>query len=165
MRAVCSAGVDLVKEFEQGPGGGPALHAYLCPAGVWTIGYGHTRTARPGLEITAGQALDLLGRDLEQAGREVERRVSVPLCAPRFAALASFVFNAGAGSFARSTLLRRLNAGEYDAVPGELGRWTRANGRVLPGLVRRRAAEAALWNRCPHAGLDAAGPGERSRPR
>lgn len=146
MRALPKAAFDLVMEFEQQKGGGPALHAYQCPAGKWTIGYGHTRTAREGLTITRDQALHLLRRDLEQAGFEVEHRVTVALSDNQFAALASFVFNVGAGHFARSTLLRKLNTGDYAAVPAQLARWNKTRGKVLAGLTRRRLKEAWLWN-------------------
>ena len=145
-RAVNGAGLALVREFEM-----LRLNAYKCPAGVWTIGYGHTGDVYPGQRITAEQAETLLRGDLAKAGRDVERLVHVPLTANQFAALASFVFNTGPGSFAKSTLRKKLNAGLYDAVPSELARWVKATDpktgqkRPLPGLVRRRAAEAALW--------------------
>lgn len=145
-RKVNMAGFDLVKEFE-------ALYteAYVCPAGVWTIGYGHTGKVRAGDKITRAQAEDLLEADLDKAGADVERLVNVALTDNQYAALVSFVFNLGAGSLASSTLLRRLNAEEYDDVPSEMARWVKATDpatgkkRVLKGLQRRRAAEGELW--------------------
>jgi len=145
-RKMCEEGLDLVKRCE-----GLRTEAYRCPAGVWTIGYGHTRAVKPGMCITEAEAEDLLCRDLEESGEQVERLVSVPLTDNQFSALASFVFNAGAGNLAQSTLLRRLNEGEYDAVPIELAKWVKASdpktGKkvTLRGLVARRAAEGELW--------------------
>lgn len=146
MRHINRSGFDLIREFEAGPHGGPALRSYLCPAGIWTIGYGHTRTAKQGMTITPEQADTLLLQDLSEAERIVEDYVDVRLTDNQFAALVSFAFNVGAGSFSRSTLLRVLNAGEYGLVPDQLKRWVRANGKVLAGLVRRRKEEATLWS-------------------
>lgn len=130
---------------------GLRLVAYRCPAGVWTIGYGHTgKDVYPGLRITVERAEELLERDLTQAATAVLRLVRVPLTAPQAASLADFVFNVGEGSFASSTLLRKLNARDYASVPAELRRWTkgRVNGVLieLPGLVKRREANIKLWN-------------------
>lgn len=145
-RQVTQGGLELVKKYE-----GLQTQAYRCPAGVWTIGYGHTQGVKPGMEVTGEEAEAMLSRDLSQAGAQVERLVHVPLTDNQFSALASFVFNAGAGNLESSTLLRRLNAGDYDAVPTELAKWVKATdpktGRkvTLAGLVRRRAAEGELW--------------------
>jgi lysozyme len=138
-------GIALIKEHE-----GKRLKAYLCPAGVWTIGYGHTTGAgspavREGMKITAAEADAILVRDLGIFERGVLNAVKVPLTQGQFDALVSFAFNCGIGALQKSTLLRKLNAGNYDAVPAELMKWTRAGGKVLPGLVRRRREEAALW--------------------
>lgn len=145
-RQVNSAGIKLVKTFE-----GLKLQAYTCPAGVWTIGYGHTQGVKKGDCISAEQADQLLSDDLCQAGEQVDRYVRVPLHDNQFAALASFTFNAGAGNLAASTLLRRLNQGDYECVPSELAKWVKATDPktqkkiTLPGLVKRRAAEGQLW--------------------
>jgi len=145
-RLVNDSGMELVKRFE-----GLKLNAYLCPAGIWTIGYGHTKGVAQGDRIDEIEANQLLADDLKACGEQVEKYVRVPLHDNQFAALASFVFNVGAGSLAASTLLRRLNSGDYDCVPSELGKWVKATnpatGRkvALPGLVRRRAAEGELW--------------------
>jgi len=139
-RAIPQAAITLVKEFE-------GFHAtpYLCPGHILTIGYGHTRTVKPGMSLTPVQADALLRDDAARAARTVERLVKVPLNDNQFAALVSFTFNVGIGNFEGSTLLRLLNQGWYEQVPAQLTRWTRANGEVLGGLARRRAAEARLW--------------------
>lgn len=145
-REINSAGVKLVQNFE-----GLKLEAYLCPAGVWTIGYGHTKGVKKDDKISQAEADKLLSQDLSQCGEQVEKCVRVPLHDNQFAALASFVFNAGIGSLTSSTLLRRLNNGDYDCVPSELAKWVKAinpkTGKkvALPGLVKRRAAEGQLW--------------------
>lgn len=145
-RQVNKAGLELVKRFE-----GLHTQAYRCPAGIWTIGYGHTSGVKPGTEVTAKQAEQLLNEDLLESGGRVEQLVKVPLTDNQFSALVSFTFNAGAGSLQASTLLRRLNTRDYDGVPVELAKWVKATDPrtgqkvALPGLVRRRAAEADLW--------------------
>ncbi|GAB4227764.1 MAG: hypothetical protein Kow0032_07220 [Methyloligellaceae bacterium] len=113
--------------------------------GTLTIGYGHTGNVRPGMEITEARAEELLRQDLRAAEGTVERLVKVRLNDAQFAALVSFCFNVGAGNFGRSTLLRKLNAGDYGAVPNQLARWVHSKGRRMDGLVNRRAQEAALW--------------------
>ncbi|HBA52895.1 MAG TPA: lysozyme [Syntrophorhabdus aromaticivorans] len=145
-RQVSQEGLELVKKYE-----GLRTQAYRCPAGVWTIGYGHTEGVKPDTEVTAERAEELLNQDLTQAGAQVERLVHVPLTDNQFSALTSFVFNVGAGNLESSTLLRRLNAGDYDAVPSELAKWVKATDpktgkkATLAGLVKRRAAEGELW--------------------
>lgn len=142
---VNDATVTLVAAFE-----GLRLVAYVCPAGVWTIGYGHTSAAGspvvvPGMRMSSAEARAVLERDLATVAAGVRAAVTVPLTPNQLGALTSFAFNVGLGAFRKSSLLRRLNRREYDAVPLELRKWTRGGGKVLPGLVRRRAAEAALW--------------------
>ena len=139
------AGLDLIKQFE-----GLRLKAYKCPADVWTIGYGHTSAAgqpavKSGMSITEAQANKILASDLGQYEDAINNSVKVDLTQNQFDALVSFVYNVGIGAFQKSTLLKKLNAGQYDAVPGELMKWTKGGGKELPGLVRRRRAEAALW--------------------
>jgi len=138
-------GIDLVKRFES-----LQLTAYICPAGIPTIGYGHTATVtiedvKTGKTITEEEAEALLKQDLEGSERAVERYVSVPLTDNQFSALVSFTFNVGSGSLKNSTLRKKLNAGDYDSVPGELSRWVKAGGKTLQGLVRRREAEGRLF--------------------
>lgn len=139
----------LIREFE-----GLRHELYLCPAGVWTIGYGHAvsrnepeaRALYPrGRSISTGEAEGLLWRDVSAVASAIDRLVTVRLTNNQFCALISFVFNVGIGAFKRSTLLRKLNAGDYAAVPAQLKRWTRGGGKVLLGLKRRREAEAKLW--------------------
>lgn len=142
---VSKDGLNLIKEFE-----GVRLTAYKCPADVWTIGIGHTSAAgapevKPGMTITLQEAYDILNSDLGQYEDAVNKLVKVPLTQNQFDALVSFVYNVGVGAFQKSTLLKKLNDGQYNAVPGELMKWTKAGGKELPGLVRRRRAEAALW--------------------
>ena len=142
MRRINQAGIDLIKHFE-----GMMLTAYKCPAGIWTIGIGHTGPdVSEGLTITEPRAIDLLHRDLNDSETAVMQQITVPLNDNQFAALVSFTFNCGAGALNKSTLRKKLNAGEYSAVPAELMKWVRGGGKVLSGLVKRRTAEAELWN-------------------
>ena len=111
----------------------------------WTIGYGSTSGVRKGMTITKEQAEARLVQDLTHAEDTVSRLVMVPLNDNQFGALVSFVFNIGSGAFASSTLLRKLNAGDYAAVPAQLARWNKNDGSVMAGLTKRRPAEAKLW--------------------
>lgn len=140
-RTINAAGLALVKVHE-----GLRLESYQDTSGIWTIGYGHTKGVQPGDSISAEQAEQLLEADLMTAEQAVAALVKVPLTSNQFSALVSFVFNLGEGAFARSTLLRKLNEGGYALVPACLKAWIFDNGRVLRGLVKRRAAEAALWS-------------------
>lgn len=133
-------GLRLIKEFE-----GLSLVAYQDAVGVWTIGYGTTRGVYPGMRITLEQAEEFLRRDLQRFESAVNQLVRVPLNADQFSALVSFVYNVGEGAFADSTLLAKLNRGDYDGASDEFLRWVYAGGRVLPGLERRRRAERALF--------------------
>lgn len=145
-RAVNQAGLDLIKDFE-----GLRLTAYPDPGtggAPYTVGYGHTGPdVTPRTKITKAKAEELLIADLSSACHVVEQAVKVPLSDNQFAALVSFTFNCGAANFRSSTLLRRLNEGDYGCVPMQLARWNRAAGKVLPGLTRRRNAEAVLWGK------------------
>jgi len=133
-------GIALIRYFE-----GCRLDAYLCPAGVWTIGYGHTKGVKEGETIDQEAAEAFLIEDLEEFEGYVTEMVEVPLSQSQFDALVSWTFNLGPGNLERSTLLAKLNQGEYTDVPFEIKRWTRAGGVILPGLVKRRDAEAALF--------------------
>ncbi|MFT0891020.1 lysozyme [Pseudochelatococcus sp. G4_1912] len=133
--------IEKLKQWE-----GSRLVAYRDPAGIWTIGYGHTGPdVKPGMQITQAEADRLLRDDLARFERAVDQVVKVPLRDNQFGALVSFSFNVGAAAFDKSTLLKKLNQGNYSTVPGELARWNMAGGKVLAGLVNRRAAEADLW--------------------
>ena len=144
MRHVTDEGLALIKCFE-----GLAPEIYVCPGGWPTIGYGHVvRDAErerfaDGIDET--EAETLLRRDVATAEQAVLRLIRVPLEDGRFDALCSFTFNLGAGALQRSTLRRKVNRGEHDAVPAEFGRWVWAGGRKLKGLMRRREAEAGLY--------------------
>ena len=140
MRQINQDGLNLIKQWE-----GLRLEAYLCPAKVWTIGYGHTATAKKGMSISEAEAVNLLRGDLAKFQRCVENAITVPLNDNQFAALVSFCFNVGEGAFRGSTLLKKLNAGNYDAVSSELPRWNKIGNKVNNGLANRRAAEAGLW--------------------
>lgn len=133
-------GVEFIKRWE-----GCRTDAYKCPAGVWTIGYGHTKTARTGMMISLEQADKLLLEDLKIFEEAVRRLVTVPLNQNQFDALVSFVFNAGITAFTNSTLLKLLNAGNYIGASGQFSRWVYAGKKVLPGLVSRREAEYQLF--------------------
>ena len=123
---------------------GTELDSYRDAVGVWTVCTGHTATAAPGQTKTPVECETLLRSDLGSAIDAVDRRVTVPVAETTRAALVSFVFNVGAGAFGRSTLLRKLNAGDVVGACNELPRWVYAGGKRLRGLVRRRAAEREL---------------------
>jgi len=131
---------DIIKACE-----GLRLDAYLCPANVWTIGYGHTRTAKSGLHIDESEAENLLRIDLAQTELFVSRYVHLELNQNQFDALCSLVFNIGSGNFKASTLRMKLNRGDIEGAAAEFPKWRKAGGRVLPGLVKRRALEQALF--------------------
>lgn len=141
-RRVSIEALALIKRWE-----GLRLEAYRCEAGVLTIGYGSTRDVLAGQRITQVDAERRLLRDLALFEGAVERLVKVPLSDGQHGALVSWLFNVGESAAARSTLLKKLNAGAYDAVPVELMRWNKVGKRVVPGLTNRRAAEAGLWAR------------------
>jgi lysozyme len=145
---ISPAGINLIKEFE-----GCKLTAYPDPGTggePWTIGFGHTSMAGPpkvfkGLRITQQEADYILAKDLVKYEAAVERLVTVKLSQNQNDALVSFAFNCGIGNLERSTLLKKVNAKCFDEVPAEFMKWTKAGGKELKGLVRRRRAEAALW--------------------
>lgn len=135
-----TAGLELIKDFE-----GLRLNSYLDAVGVWTIGYGHTRTAGPGQSVSFAGATALLREDVATFEKAVTQAVRVPITANQYAALVSFAYNVGSGALNSSTLLRRLNAGDVFGAANEFLRWNRAGGRVLAGLTRRREAERVLF--------------------
>jgi len=146
-RHINEEGLNLIRQWE-----GLRLTAYKDAVGVLTIGHGHTSragppTVKPGMKITQAEADRILRADLAVFEAAVENAVKVDLTDNQFAALVSFTFNVGIGNLQKSTLLRKLNKGDYDGVPMELGKWVNAGGRRLPGLANRRAAEAGLWAR------------------
>lgn len=131
---------DLVKEFE-----GCKLEAYKCPAGVNTIGYGHTSGVQMGDVCTQGQADQWLDDELIKFGKQVEAVVTAPINQQMFDALVSFTYNLGIGNLKDSTLLKYLNQGLYKDAADQFPRWNKSKGQELPGLTRRRAAERALF--------------------
>lgn len=130
----------MIREFE-----GLRLIAGRDPAGKWEVGYGH-RCAGP-QSITRAEAEALLREDVAIAARAVGQAVTVPLSVGQRAALISLAYNIGATALAGSTLVKRLNAGDVPGAASEFERWVYAGGVVLPGLIRRRRAERALFER------------------
>ena len=134
------AGIDAIKDYE-----GVRLKAYDDGVGVWTIGVGHTKGVHRGDVITMDEVDKFLRDDLEDAERTVNSRVTAPLAQGQFDALVSFVFNVGSGAFMASTLLKKLNARDYDGAADEFLRWNKAGGRVLAGLAKRRISERMMF--------------------
>ena len=156
--------IELVKKFEglhkiKDDG---MVHAYRCPAGKWTCGYGATRGVRSGVTWTKEYSEMRLIEDLEEHGKIVKKSVNVPLTQSQYDALTSFVFNLGGGAFRKSTLLSKLNKGLYDDCPEQIMRWNKAkvDGKLIPlrGLTRRRSAEAAIFSRDAQLPSDEGGP-------
>jgi lysozyme len=143
---VNKAGRDLIKKFE-----GCKLRAYKCPAGLWTISWGLTfypdgTKVKEGDVITQQQAENYFNAIVDDFAKKVDALIKSNVSENNFSALVSFTFNVGIGNFQRSTLLRKVNANPKDAtIPAEFRKWVRANGEVLKGLVRRREAEAKLY--------------------
>ena len=133
-------GLALIKKFE-----GCELKAYQCSAGVWTIGYGHTKDVVEGMEITQEQAEQMLVDELHEYESYINKYVTVALSQNQFDALVSWVYNLGPANLKSSTMLKVLNDGKYEDVPYQMKRWNKAGGKVLDGLVRRREAEALLY--------------------
>ena len=139
------AGINLIKHYE-----GLRRESYLCPANVWTIGYGAIRyfygePVPPNARITEIEADDFLRRDLGSTEDFVSRLVRVPLTENQFSATVSLVFNIGAGNFQRSQIRQRINRKNYDGAASIWWQWRRGAGRILPGLVKRRADEKDLF--------------------
>ena len=134
-------GFDHLKRWE-----GCELQAYKDVAGVWTIGYGSTGShVSPGLTITQKQADDLLLKDLVRFEKAVNDGVNVKLNQNQYDALVSLAFNIGDGAFLKSTLLRKLNSGDYVGAANELLRWNKAGGKVSAGLKNRGESERELF--------------------
>lgn len=137
----------LIKEFE-----GLKLNSYKDFGGVWTIGYGHTRTAAPNMKIKKEDAEKLLRDDIERVELIINQLVKVPLSQNQFDALVSFVYNIGGLKFRKSNLLWQLNLGKYEKAAEEFLKWTKAKDPktgqyvTLPGLLRRRKKELELFN-------------------
>ena len=133
-------GLEMIKHFE-----GLELNAYQCAAGVWTIGYGHTKGVQKGMVISEDTANEMLVEELKEYENYINTLVEVELNQNQFDAMVSWVYNLGSSNLQASTLLKVLNAGDYEGVPAQIMRWNKAGGKVLEGLTRRRQAEADLF--------------------
>ena len=148
---VNEAGLALIRAYE-----GFRAAAYRCPAGVWTIGFGHTSEAGPpvvraGMRVSKAEANTILARDVAMFASDIALMIRVPLNANQFSALVSFAYNVGVGAFRSSSVLKAVNASDFAAVPRRLNLWVKANGKTLSGLVKRRASEGQLFMRPPGA--------------
>ena len=133
--------MDLIQQFE-----GCKLTAYLCPAGVWTIGWGSTGIGvSKGVTWTQAEADERYKKDIGVFKTGVKKLVTVPINNNQLEALTSFAYNLGLGALKGSTLLKYLNAGNYQAAANQFLRWDKAGGKVLSGLTRRRTAERNLF--------------------
>jgi lysozyme len=142
-------GLALIRRFE-----GFRAEAYRCPAGVWTIGYGHTSQAgapkvRPGMVVSEAEAREILAVDAAMFAEGVRTALTREVSPQQFSALVSFAYNVGIGAFRRSSVLKAVNEGRFEAVPERLKLWVKADGRRLEGLARRRQAEAELFATVP----------------
>jgi lysozyme len=144
-KSISKTGIDLISSFE-----GIRLNAYDDGVGVWTIGIGTTTypngvKVKKGDKCTLDQAKEYFAHDLKRFESSVNKLVKVPLSQNQFDALVSLTYNIGSGNFASSTLLKKLNAKDYQGAADQFPRWNKAKGKVLNGLVRRREAERALF--------------------
>lgn len=134
-------GIELIKRFE-----GCRLETYICPAGVFTIGYGHTGAdVKSGLKITQEEAETLLKNDLKAFEKGVQRIIKKELTQNQFDALVSFAYNLGLENLKKSTLAKLINQGKIKEASSQFERWVYANGVKLNGLIRRRKAEKELF--------------------
>jgi lysozyme len=137
---ISEEGLALLKKFE-----GCELKAYQDSVGVWTIGYGHTKEVKEGDQINKDEAEHLLAEEMPEYEGYINDMVEVPLNQNQFDSLVCWVYNLGPTNLRNSTLLTVLNQERYDDVPREIKRWNKAGGEVLKGLIRRREAEALLF--------------------
>jgi lysozyme len=140
-------GLALIKRFE-----GFSATPYLCPARIWTIGYGHVllpAERHSVMQVDEAMAERLLVADVRFAEHAVRRNIAVVLSQNQFDALVSFTFNVGAAALQRSALRRVIHRGEEDDIAQQWMRWVWGGGRRLPGLLTRRAAELALFRSSP----------------
>ena len=133
---------DFVKQWE-----GRELKAYQCSAGVWTIGYGHTKDVREGDEISSAEAEQLLVEDLTAIAADLNRLVNAPVTQGQYIALLSLAFNVGATAVKKSKLLFKLNHGDIAGAAEEFDDWCHVNGKESAGLKRRREAERNLFEK------------------
>jgi GH24 family phage-related lysozyme (muramidase) len=153
------AGANLIQHFEGClQKKGDLYHAYKCPAGVWTCGWGSTHHG--GWDIgsttrwTAAECNEAFLSDMAVFEKSVRRLVKVPLEQYQFDSLVSFTYNVGEGNLAKSTLLKKVNAKDFAGAAKEFSKWNKANGKVLAGLTRRRASEALLFQNILDANYD-----------
>ena len=137
---ISQEGLSLIKKFE-----GCELEAYKCAAGVWTIGYGSTKGVKEGDTLTEEETDNLLLHEMDEYEGYVLEAVEMPLSQHQFDAIVSWTFNLGPSNLKASTMLKVLNKGNYEDVPAQIKRWNKAGGKVLEGLIRRREAEALLF--------------------
>ena len=137
---ISKEGIALIKKFE-----GIELEAYQDSVGVWTIGYGHTKGVKEGDNISLKKAEEMLEEELVEYEGYINNMVELGLEQNQFDALVAWVYNLGPTNLRQSTLLKVLNQGLFNEVPYEIKRWNKAGGEVLNGLVRRREAEALLF--------------------
>jgi len=137
---ISKEGIALIKKFE-----GIELEAYQDSVGVWTIGYGHTKGVKEGDNISLKKAEQMLEEELVEYEGYINNMVELGLEQNQFDALVAWVYNLGPTNLRQSTLLKVLNQGLFNEVPYEIKRWNKAGGEVLNGLVRRREAEALLF--------------------
>jgi lysozyme len=140
MMKLSKVGADLIKKYE-----GCRLTAYLCPANVWTIGWGHTGNVKKGQKISQAEADALFDKDIKRYVDGVNEIVKVEVNQNQFDALVSFAYNCGVDALKKSTLAKFVNAKQFSKAAAEFDRWNKGNGKVLPGLVRRRDEEQALF--------------------
>lgn len=143
--------VDFLRWWEGLPGGKPALQAYDDGGGVWTIGYGTTGDVHPGDECSEDEALEMLLGDIEETWGEIDPLIRVTIAQHELDALVSLAYNIGVNAFRKSTLLSRLNSGDFGSASDEFARWNRQGGRILPGLVKRRAAERRIFDNADYS--------------
>lgn len=134
---VSQSGLEFTQDME-----GTRYYGYLDPVGIPTAGVGHTGSdVEVGKQYSQEQVAKWLADDMKEAEDAVNRLVKVPLTQNQFDALADFAYNAGGGNLAKSTLLKKLNAGDYQGAANEFEKWVYAGGKILPGLVKRRKLE------------------------
>jgi lysozyme len=139
-RIISEEGISLIKNYE-----GCKLESYQDSVGVWTIAYGHTKDVKEGDSINQDEAEHLLAEEMPEYEGYINNMVKVPLEQNQFDALVCWVYNLGPTNLQESTLLRILNEGDYEGVPEQIKRWNKAGGVTLGGLVKRREAEADLF--------------------
>jgi lysozyme len=158
-RKLTQAGANLIQHFEGClQKKGEHYHAYKCPANVLTIGWGHTNHHGKKFDAssrwTMEECHEAFLEDMEGFEVAVRRLVKVPLEAYQYDALVSFAYNCGEGNLSKSTLLKKVNAGDFEGAAKEFHKWNKGGGKVLAGLTRRRASEALLFQNIPDENYD-----------